>query len=282
MVHCHTIRGSARGAFTLVELIVSIGVGVMTIGGIMALFFLTTNNGTPTYYSYTSNYGTNTYELVPSAVQFTRAAKIVPMMQSAMDGASAVFVLGGMRSSPTANATSGALAPLTAGCLPISVVNLSVNNIPTDSFSFRSLLAGQTGVNFETSFSPSDFTVLTISGINRVSSVTQVRRYTDTSGMVYYEVVFDTALGTVRDSVDGSASQNRFCYRMALTAAEDANWSIPPSALHYWYRFDSLWNRFEEAPARIVLPDPFLLGGAQATTETAPFSRFIFFASVIL
>ena len=282
MVRSLTIKRASQRGVTLVELIISISVGVLMIGGVMSLFFITTNNSTPSYFSYTSNYGTNTYELVPSAAQFQRAAQIMPMLQAAMDSSSAVFVLGGMRSSPTASATSGALAPMTAGCLPTAITNLNAGNIPTDSFNFRTLMIGQTGVSFETSFDPSDFTIVTISGLNTVSSVTQVRRYTDGAGMAFYEVVFDNALASARDAVQGSNTQNRFAYRMALTTAEDANWSIPPSALHFWYRFDNLWKRFEEAPTRIVLPDPYLLGGAQSASDTAPFSRFIFFPSVVL
>lgn len=269
-----------KGGFTLVELLLTLAVGVLTIGGMIALMLSVQATAIPGSFAFTTSYGTNIFQQAPAPSQLQEAAILADRLQTAMDSASGVFVFGGNRSAPNADALMGALSPMTLSSLPASVTNLTAAAIPTDSNGLRSLLTGQSGVAFEPSFGLSDFTIVTISGLNVVSSITQVRRYS-AAGMVYYETVLDDALSSARNATAGAA-RNRFAYRFALTAAEDAGWALPPGALHFWYRNDQTWQRIEEGPTRIVLPDPFVSAGAQRASDTASFSRFVFFPGVIL
>ncbi|MDR1281116.1 MAG: hypothetical protein LBK99_09880 [Opitutaceae bacterium] len=272
--------------FTLFEAVLSLAVTVVVVTGLAALLFAAHKETAPQVFVYSSAYGTHEYARIPSGTQFRRAAELVVRLQGAIDSASAVFVLGGNRSVPSADESAGSLMPLKAGCLVGGVIRIAPQNLPKTSHDFReNFLKGQSDVVFETTADPADFTILTIAGLNTVSSITQVRRHvlSDTvADTVFYEVVFDEALSSARiDNADntGNAARNRFSYRVAMTAREDANWTIRPGALHYWFRHDPLWQRLEEAPTRIILPDPFLLAGANPSGDTVPFSRFIFFVS---
>lgn len=266
---------------TLLELLLAIVVGMLAIGGVVAVFMVVQGNNIPPVYSYTSPYGTHDFRTAPSAVEYQRSVEVIGRLQEAMDSANAVFVLGGNRSAPQADAASGALPPLAVSSLPTVITSMTLANIPQTSYAFRALVAALPGVQFETTSSASDFTVMTMTGAAVVSTITQVRRYSatiDGASLVLYEVVHDTNLAATRDDVEGSPTRNRYAYRMALPASEDV-WAMPPGALHFWFRSDPYWRRYEEAPARLVFPDPFLLAGEQPGVDTAPFSRYIFYVS---
>jgi hypothetical protein len=249
--------------------------------GLAALLFAAHKETAPQVFVHSSAYGSNEYSRVPSGSQFRRAAILVTCLQEAMNAASAVFVLGGNRSIPSADESAGWLMPLKAGCLVGNIAKITPENLPRTSHNFReNFLTGQSDVFFETTADLADFTILTVTGLNTVSSITQVRRYiSEDAATVFYEVVFDEALSEARIENQDNVARNRFSYRIALSAQEDAGWVLRPGTLHYWFRHDPLWQRLEEAPARIVLPDPFLLAGANPSGDTAPFSRFIFFVS---
>lgn len=269
-------------AFTLFEAILALTITVIMATGLVALLFSQHKEALPQVYSYTSAYGTNDYALIPSGAQFRRAAVLVSRLQDSIDSASAVFVLGGFRSTPSTDESAGRLAPLTAGCLIKTVTSITSSKIPQTSYDLRTnFLSSVSGVTYETSSDASDFTIITISGLNTVSSITQVRRYSPSSvngeSVVLYEVVYDDDLTSSRIESADSANQNRFSYRIALPSQEDANWTLRPGAMHYWFRHDTTWTRYEEAPARVIFPDPFLLAGASSQGDTVPFSRLIFF-----
>lgn len=270
---------SKLNGFTLFEAILSLTVTVVIVVGLAALLFAAHKETAPQVFVYSSAYGTHDYARIPSGLQFRRASELVTRLQDTVDSASAVFVLGGNRSIPSADESGGSLMPLKAGCLFSSVTQIAALNLPQTSHDFReNFLKGQSDVAFETAADPSDFTILTIAGLNTVSSITQVRRHVSADA-VFYEVVFDNTLSVARIDNPDSTARNRFSYRVAMTPQEDANWVLRPGALHYWFRHDTLWQRLEEAPTRIVLPDPFLLAGANPSGDTVPFSRFIFFVS---
>ena len=263
-------------------------IGSVIIAGLMALLYILFNRQAPTTITASSNYGSNSYFVAPTTQGLVKALYLLDEFQSQTSGASAVFVLGGYRESPTANPTGGAAAPLRAGYVfPAASgvnqaeINISAAAVPQTATDFRAVLSSRPGVLFESSYDPADFTVITMAGLVEVTSVTQVRRTTvlsDGQSVSLYEVVLDKNLTAARDAVDGSPTQNRFAYRMALPTAEDL-WTIKPGALHYWFRWDATWDRREEGPALLVFPDPFLMAGDQKTGDTKPFSRFLFFLS---
>ncbi len=277
-----------RRGLTMVECLVGVIFGAMIFGAVSATMNVVAGQSAaarPTF-TYTSNYGTNVYQLSPSPIAFGYSAPLLNQFQASINSAAAVFVLGGYRSSPGTSPSAGLAAPVTAGVLFSSVTGITSSNLPQTSSDLRTLLSAQAGVTFESTYGSADFTVVTLTGLNTVSSITQCRKYSPAGDSnVYYEVVFDNNLSAARNATVGAAGQNRWAYRFAIPSSYDTSWVVSPGALHFWFRYDSTWQRMEEAPARLIFPDPYVLAGTQATVTangsvaavtSAQFSRFIF------
>jgi hypothetical protein len=133
-------------------------------------------------------------------------------------------------------------------------------------------------MQFETVEDPADFTVITVTGLNAISSITQCRRYSTTFGpenVALYEVVMDTNPGAARNTTPGSAGRNEWAYHIGIPIIEDS-WTLPAGALHFWFRYDLTWQRLEEGPCRLIFPDPYLSAGVQMAGDTVAFSRFVY------
>lgn len=130
-----------------------------------------------------------------------------------------------------------------------------------------------------------DFTVLTMQGINAVTSIAQVRRYTKITGsstLLTYEgkavVLYETILSS---RTLPSTTWTTYAYRFWLPADEDV-WDTPTGAIHSWFRNEtSWWGRSESAGATLVFPDPYALAvvSVDPVTGLAPKSksRFAYF-----
>ncbi len=277
-----------QSGFTLLEVLLATVGGALLLAGLMSLLYVLFNQQSPTTVTATTSYGTNEFYVAPSSKSLVRALNLLDQFQTLQADAAATFVLGGYREVASQSPTGGQAAPIADGYLfpaasgvNAAEVNISASNIPQTAAEFRTYLGARSGMSWESSYDASDFTVVTMSSLVGVSSITQVRRFSQTVdgiSMVLYEVVLDKSLGSTRDAVEGSPTQNRFAYRMALPAAEDS-WTISAGARHYWFRWDTTWNRKEEGPTLLVFPDPFLLAGDQPAGDTKPFSRFLFFLS---
>lgn len=268
-----------RHAFTLIEIMLSVVIGGALISGLLLLLYSEITLQSPVTKSQTTAYGSSQFPVVPSSGALNDAVRTMDVFQSAVSDASAVFVIGGASISPAPSpdlpVAAAHLFPAT-GVLGAGQIAVSTSNIPQTSADFASLLTTRPGIQWETTADSADFTVVTVSGLNQISTVTQVRRIiatVDGVSTAFYEVVCDTNLSAARSSA------TRFAYRLCLPAAEDAAWTLPIGALHYWFRVDNAWGRREEGPTRLVFPDPFVMAGIQGNNETAPFSRFIFFLS---
>ena len=60
-----------------------------------------------------------------------------------------------------------------------------------------------------------------------------------------------------------------YTYRFYYALTEDI-WSMPTGATHYWYRADSVWDRDQEGPTRVVFADPYSLAGQDAGSRCLP------------
>jgi prepilin-type N-terminal cleavage/methylation domain-containing protein len=280
------MRTPVQRAFTLLETIIAVSIAGVVLSGVLGVLYVLFGNQAPTTVRCTTNYGTNDFNVVPSSSALVSALRLMDELQKQISDASATFVLGGFRETAVASPSAGQAAPLSAGYVFPAVVgsnlgevNVSANSIPLTATDFRSVMNSRNGIAWEGSYNAADFTIVTMTGLVTVSSVTQVRRKTTTSdGRNYacYEVVLDTNLTQARNASEGAAGQNRFSYRMALPATEDS-WTVALGALHYWFRWDTTWNRREEGPSLLVFPDPYVTAGDQPSGNTKPFSRFIYF-----
>src|SRR5262249_9685249 len=114
---------------------------------------------------------------------------------------------------------------------------------------------------------PASFTVLTVQGLSRITSITQQRRYTATIGgqsVCLYEVTYqavDWSSGSGSLTVNpATGTTPTYSYRFYYPSTEDV-WAMPPGASHYWLRTDAVWDRDQEGPTRLVFADPYALAG---------------------
>jgi hypothetical protein len=271
---------SSRSGFSLFEGIACLVVFALLMGALatgMASLFGSQGPNEVTYSG-------QVYPQAPSFDQFHDAIELQAAFAQAADAADNVIVLGGTRSHPAYDPTG-----------PSSVLD--------ESFAASSLTAAAGGDGFQAYSSwdqrqlnnaqfapyldsnpdPADFTILTVQGLSRLTSITQQRRYPVTIGgrdLSLYEVTcqtIDWSSGSpvlTPNAVTGATPT--YAYRFYYPAAEDL-WAMPPGATHYWYRADPDWDRDQEGPVRIVFADPYSLAGQDPDSPLSPVSRFITF-----
>ena len=225
-----------------------------------------------------------TYSLAPSFSSFRQAVDLHSRLTAAVDQADNVLVFGGERSHPSLdpNGPSSALAENFAD----TTLSAAVGSDPfqgASSWSQKELNATQFTPYFTSSPDPADFTILTVQGESRVTSITQQRRYAATIGgesLVLYEVThqgFDWSSGmpvaVQNPFVGGTPTAS---YRIYYAANEDT-WTQRPGATHFWYRTDTAWNREQEGPSRVVFADPYVLAGQDTRAQVTSVSRFAYF-----
>ena len=231
-------------------------------------------------------YASQTYARAPSFDGFHRAVALQQAFSGAVDAADSVIVLGGTRSHPAFDPT-GPSAPLDTGFADPTLDAMtggdgfqaysSWDQRVDNNSQFTPYLAGNAAPD------PADFTILTVQGLSRITSITQQRRHqavVDGRSLSLYEVTHQTI-----DWSSGSpafvpgADTNApptYAYRFFYAAAEDV-WAMPPGATHTWYRTDTTWNRDQEGPTRVVFADPCALAGQDPNAALLPISQFVYF-----
>jgi len=274
------VSSSGRGGFSIVE-----AIGYLIIFAIMmaALTFGMSSLFTQQASSQVT-YNQEPYAQAPSFDDFRQAIDLHSAFATATDQADSIVVLGGTRSHPSYDPTgpSSALAATFAdSALPAASGSDGFKAF--SSWDQRQVNSSQFNVYLTANPDPADFTVLTVQGLSRITSVTQQRRYRTTvngQALSLYEVthqMIDWSSGSpvpVPNAATGTGPT--FAYRFFYTAAEDV-WSMAPGATHYWYRADAAWNRDQEGPARVIFADPYAMAGQDPNSQLSPVSRFIYF-----
>jgi hypothetical protein len=228
-------------------------------------------------------YQGSTYSLAPSFGDFRQAVDLHAQFTASADQADSIVVLGGQRSHPTLdpNGPASALAESFGDAQLVAAGGDPFQGY--SSWDQRQVNAAQFDPYLTSSPDPADFTVLTVQGQSRITSVTQQRRYQATlnrEDSVLYEVTYQAydwssgAAVAVVNPVTG-ATPTAF-YRIYYAANED-RWAQPPGATHFWYRTDATWDRDQEGPTRVVFADPYVLAGQDPQAAVTSVSRFVYF-----
>lgn len=227
------------------------------------------------------------YTLAPSFTDFNQAVSLHAAFAQAVDQADSVIVLGGSRSHP-ADDPDGP-SPVLADTFADPTLSAGAGSDPFQAYSSwdqRAVNSAQFASYLTTTTDPSDFTILTVQGLTRITSITQQRRHTaqiNGENVVLYEVTHqsvDWSTGNPVLTANAVTSQRpTYFYRIYYDAAED-NWTQAPGVAHTWFRTDTAWNRDQEGPARVIFADPYVLAGRDGTAQVTAVSRFVYFIPV--
>jgi hypothetical protein len=225
-----------------------------------------------------------TYTQAPSFNDFRQAIDLHAAFAQAVDQSDNVIVLGGQRSHPVLdpNGPSSALSETFAD----TSLAAAVGSDPFQSASSwdqRQLNSSQFGPYLTSGADPADFTILTVQGLSRITSITQQRRHTtklNSQNVVLYEVTHQTidwsgGSPVLTPSPVGGGTPT-YSYRFYYLASEDS-WAQPPGATHYWFRSDTTWDRDQEGPTRVIFADPYVLAGQDPQAQITSVSRFAYF-----
>jgi hypothetical protein len=229
-------------------------------------------------------YQSHVYSLAPSFGEFQKALTFHQRLVQALDQADDVLVLGGARSHPTLDPQGPSSALDESFADP--TLTAAAGSDPWQGYSSwdqREVNAAQFDPYLTATPDPADFTILTVQGQSRITSITQHRRYTATingENVVLYEAThqaIDWSSGSpvlVPDPATGSTPTSS--YRIYYAASEDT-WQQRPGATHFWYRTDPAWDRDQEGPTRVVFSDPFVLAGQDPQAQVTSVSQFAYF-----
>ncbi len=207
----------------------------------------------------------------PSYAPFPSAVSVHKVLNERLALARAVYVLGWRHHGLAAQVSEPALI---LAALP-DLAGLA-KGLPLDATSFYQLYADRLGERRPAS-SETDFTLVIIgvgpSGLS-VSCLAQSRSEW---------LSLDEGLGQgsyrrhqvqLWDETEGPLSY-QFLEPAALASGQYVG------AVHTWFRHDPVQGVYEEGPACVVFPDPWLLAGKRgALNEAMPFSRFSYFIPV--
>jgi len=268
---CRRVRLGNAG-FSLVEAIGGLVLFTITMGAL--------TYGMSTLFKFQAqpqvSFNNQVYSLAPSFAGFQQAVILHTRLTQAVDQADSVLVLGGTRSQPSldANGPSSALAETFADTSLIAAPGSDPFR-GYSSWDQRQLNASQFDPYLTSAPDPADFTILTLQGQSRITSITQQRRYTATingQNDVLYEVIYQPI-----DWSSGSPIMSTMAFYRIYYAASEDTWSQPPGATHLWYRADATWDRDQEGPSRVVFADPYVLAGHDPQAQVTSFSRFVYF-----
>ena len=275
-------RNRLTAGFTIPEAITYVFVFTLVMGALTALMSsLFSSQAHPQV-----TYNSQVYELAPSYTNLRQAIDLHAALANALDQADSVVILGGARSHPSLDPT-GPSSALLATYSPTTLTAMVGGDGFTafSSWDQRQLNSTQFSGNLTTGQGSADCTVLTVQGLTRITSITQQRRYTTTvngQSVVLYEVThqsIDWSSGSAVLTTNATTGTTpTYYYRFYYLATEDV-WSQPPGVSHYWYRYDSTWNRDQEGPAKVVFADPYIVAGDDTTAQINSVSRFIYFVS---
>ena len=236
----------------------------------------------------TITYQGQVYSLAPSFPQFQGAIDLHSALTQSIDTADHVLLVGGVRSHPTADPNGPSPA------LNVSFADTALSAAAgTDPFQAYSswdqlqLNAAQLGPYLTSNPDPADFTLLTLTGQDRITSITQQRRMMATvngESVVLYQVTYQaidwsgTLPALVANANTGTTPTAQ--YEVYLDATEE-HWVQPLGATHFWYRTDSNWDRDQEGPSRVIFADPNALSSSDPLAEISAMSRFVYFLPVV-
>ena len=215
-----------------------------------------------------------TLSVAPAFAPFSPAVDLHQTLADRIGSARAVYVLGGRHLSLAADAQAAQQMPLAGNTLP--VITDFAPGLPLDAKSFYDLYAAQLGpVN--PNAHAEDFSVVVIGpqkGALAVTCFVQVTRATQTLTDGY-----ETDNYVVREvqllDVGGSTARYAFAERLERITG------LFVGAVHSWHRYSEATGQYEEGPASVVFPDPWLYAGARGNADDVPpFSRFIYFIPV--
>lgn len=270
----------ADAGFSIVE-----GIGAMVVFALMmsalayAMTSLFSEEAPPAV-----TYNGETFEEAPSFDQFHEAIDLHTAFSDAVDAADNVVVLGGTRSNPEYDPTgpSSALDESFADATLAAVAG-GDGFQAYSSWDQRELNNPQFAPYLTANPDPADFTILTVQGLSRITSITQQRRTSAAIGgqnLSLYEVTFQAIDWSTGSPVFTPSAETgttpTYAYRFYYPASEDL-WAVPPGATHTWYRTDTTWDRDQEGPARVVFADPYSLAGQDPNSVLNPVSRFVYF-----
>ncbi len=228
------------------------------------------------------------YSLAPSFPQFQGAINLHAALTQAIDTADHVLLVGGVRSHPTADPNGP--SPTLDVSFADTALSAAAGSDPFRAYSSWDQLqlnAAQLGPYLTSNPDPADFSLLTLSGQERITSITQQRRHVATingQSVVLYEVTFQsvdwsgTLPALVANPQTGTTPTAQ--YRVYYDATEE-HWVQPPGATHYWYRTDANWNRNQEGPSRLIFADPYVLASSDPLAKISAMSRFVYFLPVL-
>jgi hypothetical protein len=260
------------------------------IGGLMlfTIMMAALTYGTATLFKFQAQpqvvFNSQVYSQAPSFRDFQQAINLHAAFANAVDVADNVVVLGGQRSHPTLDPV-GPSSILSENFTDTSLT-AAAGSDPFQAYSSwdqRQVNAAQFGPYLTASPDQADFTILTLQGLSRITSITQQRRSTSTingENVVLYEVTHQTidwSTGSpVLTTSPLTGTTPTYFYRIYYAVNEDT-WAQAPGATHFWYRTDSSWDRDQEGPTRVIFADPFVLSGQDPKAQITSVSRFMYF-----
>ncbi len=215
-----------------------------------------------------------TLSVAPAYAPFSPAVDLHQTLADRIGSARAVYVLGGRHLSLAVDARAAQQMPLAATTLP--TITDFTSGLPLDAKSFYEQYAAQLGP-MNPGAHAEDFSVVVVGPHNGALAVTcfvQVVRTTQTLTDGY-----ETDNYVVREvqlaDVGGSTARYVFAERPERIKG------LFVGAVHSWYRYSEAAGQYEEGPASLVFPDPWLYAGARGNADDVPpFSRFVYFIPV--
>jgi len=255
---------------------------VEAIGGliIFTLMMAALTYGTSSLFKFQAqpqvSYNAQTYSQAPSFGAFQQAVSLHTRFTQSVDQADSVLLFGGARSHPTLDPNGP--SPAVATTFAATSLAAAAGSDPLQGYSSwdqRQLNASQLDPYLNGTADPADFTILTIQGQTRITSITQQRRATATingQALALYAVTYQPIDWSSGLPVSGALASYYIYY-----GANEDTWSQPPGATHFWYRTDPVWDRDQEGPARVVFADPYVLAGQDPRAQVTAVSRFVYF-----
>lgn len=261
-------RGPVSAAFALGELIVVLMLAGIVTAALLAGLIALVNGLHPRALVVSGQ----PVPLAPTFAAFPAAVRLHEALTREFMQARAVYVFGGIHPSLPGTERAATVGPLAAQTLP-SISDFSAG-LPLATVEFYDRFSGELG-SLATAPARDAYSVLVVgerAGTLAVTCLVQVARVdlpADEAGGPY--VLRDVKLWT-----SGETQGYVFAERAAGGGAF-------VGAVHTWLRHDSATGIFEEGPACVVFPDPWLYAAASGTSPldaAPPFSRFSYFVPV--
>lgn len=252
-----------NAAFTLAEMLISTLLLGLLLVVLFALFTAVQRATIPA----TAIINDQAISVAPTYAPFPDAVQLNQILSDRVGEARAVYVFGGKHQGL-------GTTPVVASQLPLGFVSLptiSPTSLPTDS---RSLfLTNSTALGgVRTGATDEDFSIIVI-GLRGSSA----------------QVICAVQVSQIAVEIDISRGDKRFIQRTvklwdidsaqtySYTFLERAGQGVFVGAVHTWHRYLEVSGIYEEGPATVSLPDPWVFAGSRGQADDIPaFSRFVY------